>query len=106
MGVLNFNENNLITGVNIIDGILHWTDDLNEPRQIEISKFKAGSQLTDATIINGREFRHEDITVIKSHPYHSINLELEEYDSSAPGNTNLNNETYITISSILIFNNS
>ena len=41
--VLNFNVDYLITGINIIDGMLFWTDDLNEPRKINIETFKAGS---------------------------------------------------------------
>jgi len=41
--VLNFNVNYLVTGINIIDGMLFWTDDLNEPRKINIETFKAGS---------------------------------------------------------------
>jgi hypothetical protein len=31
--VLNFNELNLITGVNILGGMLFWTDDLSEPKE-------------------------------------------------------------------------
>ena len=32
-GVLNFNKLNLITGVNILGGMLFWTDDLSEPKK-------------------------------------------------------------------------
>lgn len=85
MGVLNFNENNLITGVNIIDGILHWTDDLNEPRQIEIEKYKNGNHASGTTVVDGRQFRHEDITVIKPHPYQAIDLHLTEYTPPTDG---------------------
>ena len=85
MGVFNFNEDNLITGVNIIDGILHWVDDLNEPRSIEIEKFKNGNHDSGTTVVNGRQFRHEDITVIKPHPYQAIDLELTEYTPPTDG---------------------
>ena len=32
-----------ITAINIIEGILFWTDNLNEPRRVDVEKFKAGS---------------------------------------------------------------
>ena len=38
--VLNFNSSNLITGINILDGTLYFTDDLNEPKQIDIAYWK------------------------------------------------------------------
>lgn len=34
---LKFNENNLITGVNMIDDLLFWTDNNNQPRKINVS---------------------------------------------------------------------
>ena len=39
--VLNFNASYLITGVNIIDGLLFWTDNLNPPRRLNVAKFYA-----------------------------------------------------------------
>ncbi len=45
--VLNFSKSNLITGVNIIDGLLFWTDNLNEPKKINIDTFKNASAGTD-----------------------------------------------------------
>jgi hypothetical protein len=42
--ILNFGQNNFITGVNILDGVLYFTDDLNEPRQVDISYWKAKTQ--------------------------------------------------------------
>tara|TARA_R100000951_G_scaffold28113_1_gene24132 strand:+ start:12718 stop:17163 length:4446 start_codon:yes stop_codon:yes gene_type:complete len=84
--VLNFSENYLITGVNLIDGILFWTDDNNEPRRINISRFKSGStqsgtDLSDTTQVYrtydtsntppayaDRDFTNHDITVIKRGP--------------------------------------
>ena len=35
---LNFSTSHLITGVNIIDDLLFWTDDNNQPRKINITK--------------------------------------------------------------------
>ena len=91
--VLNFSANNLITGVNILDGMLFWTDDLNEPRVINIAKFKAGSAqsgdaLTSHTHVYGdavpstRDFIATDITVIKSAPIKR--LTVKSFSSAIP----------------------
>lgn len=73
--VLNFSANNLITGVNILENQLFWTDDLNEPRVINIDTFKAGSVqsgavLNSTTHVYGttRDFTAADITVIVKSP--------------------------------------
>ena len=42
---LNFNKNFLITGVNIIDDIICWTDNNSEPKKINITRGKEGSQV-------------------------------------------------------------
>ena len=67
--ILNFSENFLITGVNILEGFLFWTDNQYEPKKIEISKFKSGSTDFDThTQIYGSDFTEEYITVIKKYP--------------------------------------
>ena len=73
--VLNFNVNNLITGVNILENQLFWTDDLNEPRVINIDTFKDGSVQTGSTLSSTthvygatRDFIASDITVIVKSP--------------------------------------
>ena len=80
-GVLNFNVNNLITGVNILENQLFWTDDLNEPRVINIDTFKAGSSQTGPTLnstthVYGatRDFTAEDITVIRKAPQNTLTV--------------------------------
>ena len=40
---LNFNANFLITGINIVDDLLIWTDNNSEPKRINITRGKAGS---------------------------------------------------------------
>jgi len=80
MGVLNFSEENLITGVNIIDGNLYWTDNLNEPKKLEIDRFRSYDHTTDSTNIRGDSFNEADVAVIKLHPFKPITLELEEYN--------------------------
>ena len=85
--ILKFSENYLITGINIIDKFLFWTDDQTEPKRININKFKAGScdfnthtkipkwnpSQDDYTLVNCAsltepDFTEEDVTVIKKSP--------------------------------------
>jgi len=102
-GVLNFSKNNLITGVNIIDDILFWTDNLNEPRRIHIPTFKKYTALTESddtkveyTVKNPetkesykekRPFNEHDITVIRKAPMAAPSMEL--YDSAGTGIVNI-----------------
>jgi len=41
--VLNFHEDRLITGVNIVDDMLFWTDNYSEPKKVNITRGKQGS---------------------------------------------------------------
>ena len=91
-GVLNFNVNNLITGVNILENQLFWTDDLNEPRVINIDTFKAGSSQTGSTLnatthVYGatRDFTATDITVIKKAPQQTLTAIASPSIYSGPG---------------------
>lgn len=54
---LGFNKDYLITGVNILDNFLFWTDDLNPPRRLDLSKVVAPNydyyyDLTDETKVS------------------------------------------------------
>ena len=42
-GVLNFSSDNLITGINIIDDMLFWTDNNYEPKKINIPRSIEGT---------------------------------------------------------------
>ena len=76
VGVLNFSKENefRITAVNIIDGLLFFTDNNSEPKVINISKFKAGTpSLSTHTVLTDQNgatynFAEDDITVIKKGP--------------------------------------
>ena len=93
--ILNFSKNNLVTGINIIDGMLFWTDNLNEPRKINISKFK---KLTNTTqggednvfekstrilfkdldgVNKSRDLKESDITVAKKAPISAPTLIID-----------------------------
>lgn len=76
-GALNFSKNNLITGVNLIDGMLFWTDDLNEPRKLNIEKWKKGNNSSVPTRIYSRDFVESDLTVIKPHPKTALSVSTE-----------------------------
>ena len=40
--ILKFDKENYITGINILNGTLFWTDNVNEPRKIDIEQMKSG----------------------------------------------------------------
>ncbi len=45
--VLNFDQNNLITGINVLDDFLFWTDNVSEPKKINIPRSIAGTGGTE-----------------------------------------------------------
>ena len=73
--VLKFDKDTIVTGINIIDNLLFWTDNINEPRKINIDNCKEGTTDEDThtkLIINGEDkggIKEEHITVIKRQPY-------------------------------------
>lgn len=77
---LNFNPNNLITGVNLIDNLLFFTDNNNAPRVIDITKqYQAPTvnppvppQLNATTSCDN--FTSKEIMVIKEPPTTSPNI--------------------------------
>ena len=67
--IFNFNVNNLITGINILEGILLWTDNQTEPKQIYISEWEGSTpNFIFHSKIYGRNFIESDTTVIKKFP--------------------------------------
>ena len=88
--VLNFDSKYFILGANIIDGLLFFTDGLNEPKVIDIEKFKHYSnnlKQADGTIIkqntiirlydgSTRNILEEDICVAKKAPQKSPELKM------------------------------
>ena len=64
---LNFSTSHLITGVNIIDDLLFWTDDNNQPRKINIIK-----ALENSSNYNNLYYNSEvKISVAKYFPYNA-----------------------------------
>ena len=73
--VLEFNSNNHITGINIVDDFLFWTDNVTEPKKINIKEFSRNNHtnfLADSIFyVDGNAIgtvTKEDITVIKKKP--------------------------------------
>ena len=87
--VLNFDPNRLITGVNIVDDMLFWTDNFSEPKKINIARGISGTDTAGDThtavvnseaglnLLNYTPIKEEHITVIKKAPKSSLNMELE-----------------------------
>ena len=70
-GVLGFNELFLITGINIIDDLLFWTDDQTEPKKINIKTWKGYNSSNSSythTQVNSANFTEDQITTIKKAP--------------------------------------
>ena len=82
--VLRFDKNKLITGLNIIDDLLFWTDNNTEPKKINLTRALAGtdaSSLNKSTklIVNDVDtgyYQEKDITVIKQNPQTSPVIDL------------------------------
>ena len=62
---LNFSKTNIITGVNVLENYLFWTDNRNQPRKINID-----SALSNSSFYT----REEQISVAKPAPYKAIEL--------------------------------
>lgn len=102
-GILKFNPAYLITGINVIDKFLFWTDNQTEPKKINIEKFKIGStnfvthtkipkydqeaEVYLSNLAGQPDFLEEDITVIKKSPINppSLNMGASKFGADIPG---------------------
>ena len=81
--VLMFSQGDIITGINIIDNLLFWTDNKTEPKKINIDNFKKNLHI-DLTVhsnfyVNNNsigEVKEEHITVIKKKPTKAPHVEV------------------------------
>ena len=95
LNVLKFSENKIITGINIIDDMLFWTDNQNEPKVINIPRSITGTNVSGALhtdFINDKRIpelsvpiREEHITVIKKHPTTAPTVKLSSERSNDQG---------------------
>jgi hypothetical protein len=70
---LNFSKTNPIIGINLVENLLFWTDDRNQPRKINVNlavAFEAGS------VAAGEDYYRSEhqISVAKYNPYQAISL--------------------------------
>ena len=83
--VLNFNSSRLITGVNIIDDMLFWTDNFSEPKKINIPRSVQGTDPSGnihTNIINASTgvnvpAKEEHVTVIRKGPKSTLSVDLK-----------------------------
>ena len=86
--VLKFDPRNTITGINVIDGMLFWTDNKTEPKKINIKRCKQGTpinSLDQTKLINEDQgvelptninIEEKHITVIKKTPTRALEMKL------------------------------
>tara|TARA_R100000951_G_scaffold96537_1_gene85839 strand:+ start:2241 stop:8627 length:6387 start_codon:yes stop_codon:yes gene_type:complete len=103
---LNFKNDHLITGINVIDGMLFWTDNNSEPKKINIDRFKQGvaassifstttkfvEQQGDGALVKTTfDVLEKHITVIKKYPLSApkISLFRDSGGSTEPSLTTL-----------------
>ena len=75
---LNFSKTNPIIGINVLENLLFWTDNRNQPRKLNISQ--AAFSATETTVAGIKVLQsnyytlEEQISVAKLYPYECINL--------------------------------
>ncbi len=85
--VLKFDPKRLITGINMIDNLLFWTDNASEPKKINIDLCIDGTidenthtklivSQRDIGTYSNIDIREEHITVIKKSPKNKLELEV------------------------------
>ena len=67
--ILKFSSDYLITGINVLEGMLLWTDNQTEPKKITIKDWvNSATDFLSHSTIYGRPFVESDLTVIKKYP--------------------------------------
>lgn len=85
---LNFSKNHLITSAQIIDDLLFWTDNYNQPRKINIK-----TALDNYFLENNQYYNHEEqISVAKYAPYKPIMLHEDDGDSGLSLDSNIDSD--------------
>ena len=70
---LNFSKTNRIIGINLLENLLLWTDNRNQPRKINIELATSAGLSTTAGATNYYNLEHQ-ISVAKYNPYQVIQL--------------------------------
>ena len=104
---LNFNKDNIITGINIVDAtvkkgteissditndLMFWTDNVSEPKKINIQRSIQGSNIEGTVptklIVNDEDLgfvEEKHVRVIKERPYNTLSLDLQALPEAARG---------------------
>ena len=90
---LNFSQDNIMTGISLLENLLFFTDNRNQPRVIDVTQSL------------GYHTKEEHISVAKFSPYKSISVlfeqEKEVVSFSGPSTITLNNTTDIQVGDIV-----
>ena len=87
-GGLNFMAQHLVTGINIIDDTIYWTDNNSEPKRINITRGKEGSQAGGIA-----DYNNTTRVVIKDPANPSLLVDaLDEFGATIPIS-----EKYLTV---------
>jgi len=85
--ILKFHSDKIITGINVIDNFLLWTDNYNEPKKIDVALCEEGTDQggfyhthlivpkRNITNSNCIKLREEHITVIKKSPLNKLTVD-------------------------------
>ena len=71
---LNFSQTNPIIGVNIIEGLLFWTDDRNQPRKINVNLANPTDNPSNTYVVPTYYADEDSISVSKYNPYECIEV--------------------------------
>jgi len=71
---LNFSQTNPIIGVNIIEGLLFWTDDRNQPRKINVNLANPSNNPSNTYLAPTYYTDEDSISVSKYNPYECIEV--------------------------------
>ena len=75
LDVLKFSSDNLITGINVLDGVIYFTDNLNEPKRVDIEYWKGK---TTNILSSSAGLNEEKITVIRKSPLNAPSYKFLE----------------------------
>jgi hypothetical protein len=89
---LNFSHNHLITGINLVDDLLFWTDNLNPPRSININQGFVPPTVVAGVVTSTDNFSAEEIRVIVKPPLNAPTVAL----STGPDKFNFLKERFIS----------
>jgi hypothetical protein len=71
---LNFSQTNPIIGVNIIEGLLFWTDNRNQPRKINVNLANPTDNPSNTYVVPTYYVDEDSISVSKYNPYECIEV--------------------------------